>query len=131
MMPHHPLYFDSAGHAYPLSRLADGHYYDKPMRIGYLHYSNRKILELCDRIRSASANPPVILLLGDHGIREFREPVDPGYSFLTLQAILLPGREYPGYYNGMSHVNFIRNFLNRQMGQQLKPLPDSTILIRE
>ena len=131
MMPHHPLYFDSSGRAYPLSRLVDLHYHNKQMRIGYLQYSNRKLLELCDQIINSSPEPPVILLMGDHGIREFKDPVETRYQFMTLNAILLPGRNYEGFYNGQTHVNHLRIFLNKQLNQNLPLLPDSSVLIKE
>lgn len=131
VMPHHPLYYDSAGNLYPISQLGDFHYYDTARRIGYLQYSNQKLLSLIDSIMKASANPPVIFLIGDHGIRELKKPFDDRYQFMTINAMLIPGSDYAGYYTGQSHVNQFRIFLNRQFNQQLKLLPDTSYLIRE
>ena len=131
VMPHHPLYYDSAGNLYPISRLGDFHYHDTARRIGYLQYSNRKLLSLIDSIMKASANPPVIFLIGDHGIRELNKPIDDRYQFMTINAMLIPGSDYAGYYTGQSHVNQFRIFLNRQFKQQLRLLRDTSYLIRE
>ncbi len=131
VMPHHPLYYDSAGNLYPVSMLGDFHYHDTARRIGYLQYSNRKLLTLIDSILKGSASPPVILLMGDHGIRELKKPFDDRYQFMTINAMLIPGSDYAGYYTGQSHVNQFRIFLNRQFKQQLKLLRDTSYLIRE
>jgi hypothetical protein len=131
VMPHHPLYYDSAGNLYPISRLGDFHYYDTARRIGYLQYSNRKLLSLIDTILKGSVNPPVIFLIGDHGIRELKKPFEDRYQYMTINAMLIPGSDYAGYYSGQSHVNQFRNFLNRQFKQELKLLPDTSYLIRE
>lgn len=131
VMPHHPLYYDSAGNLYPISMLGDFHYHDTARRIGYLQYSNRKLLSLIDSIIKASASPPVIFLIGDHGIRELNRRFEDRYQFMTINAMLIPKTDYTGYYTGQSHVNQFRIFLNRQFGQELKLLPDTSYLITE
>jgi hypothetical protein len=131
MMPHHPFYFDSIGNRIPLSKLEDNYFYDKEMRISYLKYSNRKFLQLIDSILKVSARTPIILFLGDHGFREFREKVDDRYIYMNLVAILLPNGKYESFLNGMTNVNLLRGLLNQQFRQQLSFLPDSTFFIRE
>jgi hypothetical protein len=131
MMPHHPFYFDSSGKRVPLSKLEDNYYYDKEMRISYLKYCNRQFLQLIDSILKSSTSPPIILFLGDHGFREFREKVDNRYIYMNLVAVLMPGGKYEAFPGGMTNVNILRGLLNQQFGKQLPYLPDSTFFIRE
>lgn len=131
MMPHHPFYYDSNGKRLPLELLKENFYYNKEARISYLKYTNKELLKLIDEILMASKQKPVIFLLGDHGIREFSEQVDPHYQFMNLNAILLPDKEYNELYKGMSNVNLFRFFLNKKFQQNLPFLPDSTILISD
>jgi len=50
---------------------------------------------------------------------------------MNLNSILLPGKNYNGYYNGMSNINQLRILLNNEFGQKLPLLKDSTIFIAE
>ena len=131
MMPHHPFYYDSIGHRIPLKYLVDGFYYDKNARISYLKYANKQFKKLINHILATSPTPPIILFMGDHGFREFRETVPLHYIYMNLNAILLPSGKYDAFYKGQSNVNHLRNFLNTQFHQQLPMLKDSTIFIRE
>jgi hypothetical protein len=131
VMPHHPLYYDSAGNLYPIEKLGDFHYHDKKRRIEYLQYSNRKLLSLIDKILHSSEKPPVILLAGDHAIRELNESFDDAYQFQTLCAWRMPDGQTIDTYKGESHVNQLRIFMNTQFGQKLPLLKDSTTMIAE
>ena len=126
-MPHHPYLFNSKG----LEVLTDTIKNDLTAYIEYLQYGNKKFLELIDSIKSKSATPPVILLLGDHGFREFPGSVDKKYYFMNLNAVYLPSENYNGFYSGMSNVNQFRVILNKLFGQHLPLLKDSTIFETE
>jgi len=131
MMPHHPFYYDSTGKALPMEMLEDGVYYNKDLRISYLKYSNGQFLKLIDKILAGNKTPPIILFMGDHGFREFKEKVDPKYFYMNLNAIYLPSGNYAGFYTGMTNINQLRVLLNTQFGQHLPMLKDSTIAITE
>jgi len=131
MMPHHPFYYDSTGKPLPMEFLEDGHYYNKELRISYLKYSNGEFLKLIDKILKGNKSPPIILFMGDHGYREFREKVDPKYFYMNLNAILIPNGDYSRFYSGMSNINQLRVLLNTQFNQHLAMLKDSTIAITE
>lgn len=131
VMPHYPYYFDSTGKQNPYEILTDEHARNQEAFIQYLVYANRQYLQLIDHILANSDKPPVIILIGDHGFREFGEPVDEKYHFMNLNAVFLPNKNYKNFYNGMSNINQFRVLLNVQFGQNLSLLKDSTSFLSE
>jgi hypothetical protein len=131
MMPHYPYYFDKNGNERPFTTLVEGNQHQKEAYIGYLQYANGKLLQLIDHIFRASPKPPVILLLGDHGFRHFREPVAEKYYFLNLSAVFLPSKNYDAFPDSSSAVNIVREVLNTEFKQQLPRLKDSTSYLRD
>ena len=129
MMPHYPYYFNKAGKPTPESELHDGKEINPAAYVEYLQYSNQQLLSLIDTIFSNSNKPPIIILLSDHGYREFSEPVENKYYFMNLAAIYLPGRNYSSFYDSMSNVNIFRTVFNTQFHQKFKLLKDSTFFI--
>lgn len=129
--PHHPYYFDIDGNEIPVDSLTDEFTMDRKAYIEYLQYSNRKILDLVDFIRKNSTNPPVIILMGDHGFRQLAEDVDKKYWFINLNAIYFPEGNYTSFYDGMTNVNQFRVILNSLFDQQLPLLKDSTSFLFE
>lgn len=131
LMPHHPYFFDSSGREASIEKLEDSYKMDKKAYIEYLLYTNKKILGLVDHIKTVSAKPPAIILMSDHGFRQSNDSSQNKYHFMTLNAIHLPTNNYKSFYDGMSHVNQFRIFLNTQFRQQLPLLKDSSIFIWE
>lgn len=130
-MPHNPYFYDSTGAKVPDSLIVDAQKFNKEAYIQYLVYANKQFLRLIDNILANSAKPPVIVLMSDHGFRQFNEPPDKKYYFMTLNAVYLPNKNYTGFYNGMSNVNLFRTVLNAQFGQQLPMLKDSSTFLFE
>jgi hypothetical protein len=131
MMPHYPYYRDSLGNELPMQKLTPGSHQDKSLYLSYLKYANRRYLALIDHIRRSSSGRAVIFFLSDHGFREFGSPVEDRYLFMNIQAIHAPGIDSGTWYKGLTPVNTIRLFLNRQFKQQLPLLPDTTLPVRE
>jgi len=129
MMPHAPYYFDSKGNPAPLEKLVEAHAGKEKDYVEYLQYCNKKILEMAEYILASSPEPPVIMLLGDHGGRRFKNPVADKYYFLNLNAIYLPGKNYNAFYDSMSSVNLFRVLFNEQFQQQIPLLKDSTVYL--
>ena len=127
MMPHFPYYFDSTGNARSLESLVESQPSDIPGYTGYLQYCNKKLLQLVDDLKSASAEPPVIILLGDHGFRHFKNKVGSRYYFMNLNAVYLPDKNYRLFYDSMSNVNLLKVVFNTQFRQEFPILKDSTI----
>jgi len=130
-MPHHPYFFDSLGRPTPLEKLSDDYNSDKNRYISYLKYTNKILLDLIDHIQSKSKTPPIILLMSDHGWRQFENEVNQEYFFMNLNALYFPNKNYSKLYDGMSNVNQMRVLLNTYFDQQLPLLPDSTYFVYE
>ena len=131
VMPHYPYYYDSSGNAISYEVLDERHHSNKKAFISYLHYSNRQLLKLVDDIRQQSARPPVILLMSDHGFREFPEPVSPAYYFNNLNTLILPDSNYSRFYKGMSNINQFSTLFNTLFDQQLPLQKDSTSVLQD
>ncbi len=131
MMPHYPYYFDKTGKEYPFEKLQEDNQVNKADYIEYLQYSNKKLLELVDHILLTSSLPPIIVLMGDHGFRHFRQPVGPKYYFLNLSTIHLPSKNYSGFNDSLTAVNLFRTILNTDFGQRLPYLKDSTSYLQD
>jgi hypothetical protein len=132
-MPHYPYYFTADGKPNPVPMLMEGEQVNKEAYIGYLNYSNTIFLEIIDRIKAQSKQPPVILFMGDHGFREFRDGFEKNapFYYMNLNAIHLPDKNYGPFYDGISSVNQFRVLLNATFGQHLPLLKDSSILLYE
>ncbi len=129
MLPHYPYYFNKDGQPYAIETVQD-HYNDKDRYIQYLQYANLRLLALVDSILAASPSP-VILLMGDHGFRQWDNPPSMHALYNNLNAVLIPGRDYSRFYEGISNVNEFRVLLNTVFGQQLALLKDSTVFISD
>jgi hypothetical protein len=131
MMPHYPYYFDKKGKEQAFESLQEGNQGNKAAYIEYLQYANKKILALVEHIQKSSASPPIIILMGDHGFRHFNKPVDTKYYFLNLASVYLPSKNYSGFNDSLTGVNFFRTILNTAFNQQLPYLKDSTSYLRD
>lgn len=133
IMPHYTYYFDSVGKKNTDEKLLDENKLNKKDYISYLKYTNKKLLELIDYIKVNTEQPPLIILMSDHGFRQFEEDerVDNKYHFMNLNAVFIPNGNYSGFYDGMSNVNQFRVILNSQFGQKLPLLKDSTSFLGE
>lgn len=130
-MPHYPYYFDRNGKPYPVEMLTEENKYRRKEFTEYLQWCNKQYLRIVDHILANSKTPPIILLMGDHGFRHFKEPVDTSYHFMVLNSAYFPNKNYGSFYPGMSNVNQFRILLNTQFGQKLPLLRDSTSFLLE
>lgn len=129
VLPHYPYLRDSTGKE--TSEFSWKNVRDTSMFIAYLKYTNQQLLKFINGIRKQSATPPVILLIGDHGFREFNKPEFNSLQFSCLQAVFYPEGNYRSFYNGMSQVNLFRVLLNDQLNQQIPLLKDSSIFLTD
>ncbi|MER3497277.1 MAG: hypothetical protein C4308_00885 [Chitinophagaceae bacterium] len=131
VMPHYPYYFKEDGKETPQDSLTETYWQNKTAFLSYLKYSNKIFLQLIDHIILKSAKPPVIVLMGDHGFREFKDNVEKKYHFMNLNAVYLPDRNYSNFYAGMSNINQFRVLFNSLFDQKFPVLKDSTSFLRE
>lgn len=129
VMPHYPYYYDSLGRMRSAEGLTYENASDKGSFVSYLKYSNKQFLGLIDHILQSSPRPPVILLMSDHGFREFTDGAYNPLQFVNFNAVLLPGRDYRSFYPGMSNVNQFRALFNTLFRSKYPLLADSTRLI--
>lgn len=127
MLPHTPYYFDSKGNLLSLETIIKGDKANPVNYVEYLQYGNTKILGLVDYILTNSPTPPVIILLSDHGYRNFEVKADRKYDFMNLNAIYFPDRNYDSFKDSITNVNQFRIFFNTRFGQHLPLLKDSMI----
>lgn len=125
--PHHPYFVDKNGQPFHHPDSLRGFARLKTEYTGYLQYTNKKSLELIDHIKKNSVSPPVILLMSDHGFRQFYGAPGNKFDFMNFCAVHLPGKNYTNFYSGMTLVNTMRVILNAEFGQALPMLKDSTI----
>ncbi|MEO5946233.1 MAG: hypothetical protein ABIP79_05415 [Chitinophagaceae bacterium] len=131
IIPHNPYYFDKDGNPAPIEKLTDYSGANRKDYIEYLQYANKKLLSLIDHIKNKSSQPPIIILMGDHGFRQFNDSTEKKYQFMNLSSIFLPNANYSGFYDSSSLVNQMRIFLNTQFNQKLPLLKDSTVFIQQ
>ena len=95
----------------------------KDYRAGYnaqVTYLNQRVLAAIKRIVAESAQPPIILIQGDHGV-----PRLAGYTNAILNTYLLPG-ESDKLYASISPVNSFRVILDAYFGGSLGLLRDES-----
>lgn len=135
VMPHYRYYYDSVGKEVPIEKVIDDAFCkDKKGYTSYLQYTNKKLLALVDNILHSSTTPPVIMLLSDHGYRQFHSwedsaGMDRKYYFMNLNAIMIPGKNYQGFYDSVSNVNQFRVLFNTLFKQKFPLLKDSATYI--
>jgi hypothetical protein len=83
-----------------------------------LNFTNQYMLELVDLIQSKSAVPPIIIIQGDHGVRQ------PG-RLSILNAISFPGQSEL-FSKTMTPVNTFRIILRTLFGESHENLPDQS-----
>ncbi|HEV7780923.1 MAG TPA: sulfatase-like hydrolase/transferase [Chitinophagaceae bacterium] len=131
MMPHYPYYFDKDGREQPFEKLLEGNQVNKQAYTAYLQYTNKKIQELLEHILRSSPQPPLIVLMGDHGFRHFEEPVANDYYFLNLATVYFPSGNYTAFNDSLTGVNLFRTILNTRFAQRLPLLKDSTSYLKD
>ncbi len=130
MMPHFKYFYDKDGKEYPYEQLVEGTQHLKKNYIEYLQYTNKKLLQLVTHIKETATQPPIILLMGDHGFRHFTEKIDTNYYFRNLMSVYLPSGKYEAFKPNLTAVNFFRALLNTEFGQKLPYLKNHKIFFR-
>lgn len=141
LSPHPPFVFGKNGETVrPTDHFlaTDGDNFDETARQNYikgyrdqLSFINKKIKQTVDSILARSQEPPVIILLGDHGPRAFLswESADATYlreSMSVLNAIFLPGQDYHDFYPGISAINTFIALINHITGSHRPFLEDKS-----
>lgn len=88
--------------------------------INEVQFINSQMLSVLKSIISKSNTPPIILLMGDHGLRKENR-------LLILNAYYLPGNDHSELYLSISPVNSFRVVFNNYFGTHYGLLPDTSI----
>jgi hypothetical protein len=131
MLPHYPYYYDKDGKEQPYETLLEGKQVNIKAYTEYLQYANKKLLSLIDHIRTSSATPPIIILMGDHGFRHFEKPIKRKYYFMNMNAVFIPDKNYTAFTDSSSTVNQFRKILNTQFNLELPFHKDSCIYLKD
>jgi len=104
MLPHPPAMFDSNGKPKDLGSysIIDGY-------IEQIKYINKEIPVLIGKILAKSKNPPIIIVMGDHGSRLFatkRKAEDESYTIFN--ALYLPRNDYKSYLEDMNSLTIMK-----------------------
>jgi hypothetical protein len=126
LLPHVPLVFRADG-----SITTDDRYFretfDQPTGSEYLidgyknqvEYINQRMLSIVDAIIKNSAQPPVIIIQGDHGLLYYDH-------FPILNAYYLPGNGSQKLYPAITPVNSFVVVFNQYFDAQIPLLPDNS-----
>jgi hypothetical protein len=138
MLPHPPFIFNSDGGSILPDRpyiMWDGSLFPgttEEYKKGYIEqviFLNQKLSAVITDILARSANPPVIILQGDHGPGAFFNMVELDNSclyerFSILNAYYFPDGDYQLLYPSITPINSFRVILNQYFGAELTLLDD-------
>lgn len=124
LIPHVPYVFDAQGNVWQ-----DPGFYSheraEPIDewhwvVGYtseIEYINHRMVEIVNHLINESSTPPVIVIQGDHGLREENR-------LQNLNILYIPGIEPNKLYDTLSPVNSFRLVFNHYFGTDFELLPD-------
>jgi hypothetical protein len=126
LMPHEPYFTDSNGYVYDMEK--EKHSSDTSQKAWqYLHYTNKRILEVSDGIRQNDSNA-IIIICSDHGWRD--TPIENKLFYVNnYLALHLPNSKHKPPITSM--VNLFRVLLNEYFEQELPLLPSRSFLLEE
>jgi hypothetical protein len=138
--PHPPFVFDGSGQpidpkrSYSINDGDDFRGEEDEYLSGYaaqVQFVNQKVEQAIETILANSAQPPVIIIQGDHGPGSQLDWKSPSKTCLAertpiLNAYYLPGEGEDLLYPSISPVNSFRIVLNAYFGTDLPLLPDKT-----
>lgn len=96
--------------------------------INQLIYINQRVEKLVQTILANSANPPIIILQGDHG--PLSRVTTPAARMTNLTAIYLPPGISVPFYDRITPVNIFRLILDGEFGASLPVLEDTSYFTR-
>lgn len=130
MLPHFPYLFDRNGQPAFRSSLSSEEWWHQDQYTEYLQYANKRLLSLIHTIQKQTNGEAVILLLSDHGFRQYNdERRQSSLVFVNLNAIYLPKEHFIPFPDTSSNVNQFRRLFNELFQQRYPLLKDSTILL--
>jgi hypothetical protein len=125
-LPHNPYYYDKNGKLKDIATITrENITFPVPAYLEYVTYANSRIREMITAIQQHNPSA-VIILMGDHGNREFTNEAFPVRFFQNLNAVYYPDNDYKELYDSISGVNQFRVVLNKLFKQHQPLLKDSS-----
>ena len=131
-MPHPLVFYDSAGNYLSTAQIFDPQtYYNKPVILSYIKYTNTKIKKLVEVICKKDTGA-IVIVMSDHGYRGYNNNNSPvALVFDNICAVRFPDKNYIAFKDKWSNVNFFRYLLNSQFHQNIPYLKDSSIFLKD
>ncbi len=124
LIPHEPFVFDRHGEIHQDPGFYSGKggsaindLYHRDGYIGEIQFINDRMIEISKVILAQSDTDPIILILGDHGVKKDNR-------LLILNAYYLPGDGEQNLYPSISPVNSFRVIFDTYFGTDYGLLPD-------
>ena len=129
-MPHEPFFFDAQGNRKDNALiLAEDNGRSPEPYLQYVKYTNSRIRDLISTIKKNTQGKTVIIVLSDHGYRDYLAMTDAKFHFRNMNAVYLPDQNYSQFYDSISNVNQFRVLFNTMFQQKLPLLTDSTVFL--
>lgn len=127
LIPHVPFVFDASGEIVTdpgfYSGEKAGPINDAYQAEGYINqveFISSQMLAITKQILEQSSEPPVIVIMGDHGFLDENR-------YMILNAYYLPDQNYSELYPGITPVNSFRIIFNQYFGGDYDLLPDLSL----
>jgi hypothetical protein len=132
-LPHPPFFYDENGNINDINYImSQASLEDKNLFLSYLKYTNKKIVQIIDTIKSVGGNKSVVILQSDHGFRDFKGWQNhPEYFFTNYSAFYFPDKNYIGLYDTLSNVNTFPIILNKFFKTNIPIKKDSCIFLSD
>lgn len=128
-MPHAPYVLDSVG-KFNSSFILSGRKENsekKKAYLEYLAYTNKIIYKFLSDLKKNTNGDAIILLMSDHGCKDFDISEQSSDKFNCLNAVYYPGKDKSDWYDGMSNVNQFRILISKITNEKIPLFKDSTI----
>lgn len=130
ILPHRPLVFDAQGNL-----RSDTRFYQngdpinqRLFKQGYVEqveFANERMAAIVREILSSSKQPPIIIVMGDHGYYWNHT------NYENLLALYLPGAPQPAPYSTLSNVNVFRLIFDGYFSTHYGLLPDASYALTD
>jgi hypothetical protein len=130
-LPHTPYYYNKNGQLKDIATITREKT-NAPIEayLEYVAYANSRIREMITAIQQQDPSA-VIILMGDHGYRDFAKEAFPVRYFQNLNAVYYPDNDYTLLYDSISGVNQFRVVFNKLLKQNLPLLKDSSTYLKD
>jgi hypothetical protein len=125
-IPHYPYVFGPNGEIFSDPGYYSGDRggainaeYEKKGYVNQIQYINKQLIPILQNVIDQSKNPPIIVIIGDHGLFGSNR-------MANLEAFYLPDNGNSKLYSTITPVNIFRIIFNEYFGGNYPLLPDET-----